>query len=133
MKSVESSLTMSRRSFLVRSATVSGGLMLSICLPNHVFAQKAKKSAAASKGPEVTAWVVINPDDSVIIRVARTEMGQGSFTGLPMLVAEELACDWSKVQAEYASTSEQLRRNRIWGDMLTGGVSVDPQQPRLSP
>ncbi len=131
MKSVESPLPMSRRSFLVRSAAVSGGLMLGVCLPNYVFAQNTKKSATTGKGPEVTAWVVINPDDSVIVRVARTEMGQGSFTGLPMLVAEELACDWSKVQAEYASTSENLRRNRVWGDMLTGGSRSirDSQEP----
>lgn len=121
MKATESLQVMSRRSFLVRSATVGGGLMLGVCLPNQVFAQKEKKAPSAGKGPEVTAWVIINPDDSVVIRVARTEMGQGSFTGLPMLVAEELACDWSKVHAEYASTSEQLRRNRVWGDMLTGG------------
>lgn len=121
MKSAESSLSMSRRSFLVRSAAVSGGLMLGVCLPNQVLAQKDKKASTNGKGPEVTAWVIVNPDDSIVIRVARTEMGQGSFTGLPMLVAEELACDWSKVRAEYASTSEHLRRNRVWGDMLTGG------------
>jgi isoquinoline 1-oxidoreductase beta subunit len=121
MKSTEALHVMSRRSFLVRSATVSGGLMLGVCLPNQVFAGKDKKTSVSGKGPEVTAWVIINSDDSIVIRVARTEMGQGSFTGLPMLVAEELACDWRQVRAEYASTSEQLRRNRVWGDMLTGG------------
>jgi isoquinoline 1-oxidoreductase beta subunit len=78
-------------------------------------------SPEADTSPEVTAWVLIRPDDTIIIRVARVEMGQGSFTGLPMLVAEELGCDWSKVQAEYASTSEHLRRNRIFRTMLTGG------------
>ena len=67
------------------------------------------------------AWVVIQPDDSVIIRVARSEMGQGSFTALPMMVAEELECDWSKVRAEFAPPHENLRRNRVWGDMSTGG------------
>lgn len=121
MKSTESSLSMSRRSFLVRSAAVSGGLMLGVCLPQQVLAQKDKKASPNGQGPEVTAWVIVNLDDSIVIRVARTEMGQGSFTGLTMLVAEELECDWGKVRAEYASTSEHLRRNRVWGDMSTGG------------
>lgn len=118
---MEHSLTMSRRSFLLRSVAIGGGLMLEVYLPTGVFGKEAKPPSGAQKGPEVTAWIIVNPDDTVIIRVARTEMGQGSFTGLPMLVAEELACDWSKVHAEYASTSEHLRRNRIFGEMLTGG------------
>ena len=121
---MEQSLKMSRRSFLLRSAAVGGGLLLEVTLPAYGSAETDTQTAAAessSNAPEVTAWVLVNPDDSVIIRVARVEMGQGSFTGLPMLVAEELGCDWSKVQAEYASTSEHLRRNRIFGNMLTGG------------
>ena len=69
---------------------------------------------------EITAWIVIEPDDTVIIRVAKSEMGQGSFTALPMLVAEELECDWSKVKAEFASPHENRRRNRAWGNMSTG-------------
>src|SRR5574342_89421 len=58
---------------------------------------------------------------SFIIRVARSEMGQGSFTALPMLVAEELECDWNKVKAEYASVAEHLRRNRVYVSFATGG------------
>ena len=68
---------------------------------------------------EITAWIVIKEDDTTIIRVARSEMGQGSFTALPMLVAEELECDWNRVQPEYASPSENLARGRPWGDMVT--------------
>ena len=75
----------------------------------------------SNAAPEITAWIVIEPDDTVIIRVANSEMGQGSFTALPMLVAEELECDWSKVKAEFAPPHENLRRNRVWGDMSTGG------------
>ena len=112
---------MSRRSFLLRSAAVGGGLLLEVTLPKSSVAEAEQASAQAETSPEVTAWVLIRPDDTIIIRVARVEMGQGNFTGLPMLVAEELACDWSKVQAEYASTSEHLRRNRIFHTMLTGG------------
>lgn len=111
----------SRRSFLLRSAAVGGGLLLEVTLPKSSVAEAEQANSQAGTSPEVTAWVLIRPDDTIIIRVARVEMGQGNFTGLPMLVAEELACDWSKVQAEYASTSEHLRRNRIFHTMLTGG------------
>ena len=68
-----------------------------------------------------TAWIVIAPDDWVTIRVARSEMGQGVFTALPMLVAEELGCDWAKVRAEFVPPEENLRRSRAFGDMSTGG------------
>ena len=64
---------------------------------------------------------MIQPDDTVIVRVARSEMGQGALTALPMLVAEELECDWSKVRTEFPRPDENLRRNRIWGDFSTGG------------
>ena len=70
---------------------------------------------------EVNAWIVIHPDDRVVIRIARSEMGQGSYTALAQLVAEELDCDWAKVSAEFASPNEHIRRNRIWGSMSTGG------------
>jgi len=99
--------------------------MLEVCVPTRLLAKDAQESckgcSTTGEGVEVTAWVSIRSDDSIRIRIARTEMGQGSFTGLAMLVAEELECDWSNVHAEYASTSEHLRRNRVWGDMSTGG------------
>ncbi|MEO8040419.1 MAG: molybdopterin cofactor-binding domain-containing protein [Betaproteobacteria bacterium] len=104
----------SRRNFLVASTALGGGLMLGVHLP--VFAQGAESTVA-----EVTHWIVIQPDDTVIIRIARSELGQGSFTGLAMLVAEELECDWDKVQPEYADVNEHVRRNRIFGSMTTGG------------
>ncbi len=104
----------SRRNFLVASTALGGGLMLGVHLP--VFAQDAGSTVA-----EVTHWIVIQPDDTVIIRIARSELGQGSFTGLAMLVAEELECDWDKVQPEYADVNEHVRRNRIFGSMTTGG------------
>ena len=107
----------SRRDFLKVSAAVGGGFALQLTVPAPVFAQ----AAAKAKGPELTAWIVISPDDSVLIRIARSEMGQGSSTGLAMLVAEELECDWKKVRTEFVSTGEQLRRNRVWGSMATGG------------
>src|SRR5689334_17658836 len=83
-----------RRSFLLSTAAIGGGLALGFAIP---FAASAP---GPTEVPEITAWLTIRPDDTVIIRVARSEMGQGSFTALPMLVAEELQCDWRKVTAE---------------------------------
>jgi isoquinoline 1-oxidoreductase subunit beta len=103
----------SRRDFLVKSAAVTGGLVLGIRMPG--LAQ------AAGDATEVTHWVVIQPDDTVVIRIARSELGQGSFTGLAQLVAEELECDWSKVRPEYADVNDHVRRDRIFKDMSTGG------------
>lgn len=71
--------------------------------------------------PELTAWVVVKPDDTVVVRIVRSEMGQGSLTGLAQLVAEELDCDWSKVTTEYPTPGESLARNRVWGNFSTGG------------
>jgi isoquinoline 1-oxidoreductase beta subunit len=105
----------SRRDFLVKSAALTGGLMIGVRLPG------AAEAAQGADAPEVTHWLVIQPDDTVIVRVARSELGQGTFTGTAMLVAEELEADWSKVRAEYADVNEHVRRNRIWGPMSTGG------------
>src|SRR5258706_4898383 len=106
-----------RRDLLKASTAAGGGLALDLCVPTRFLAE----AAAKPRGPELTAWIVVNPDNSVLIRVARSEMGQGSSTGLPMLVAEELECDWKKVRTEFVSTNEQVRRNRVWGSMATGG------------
>src|SRR5918912_315371 len=103
---------LSRRSFLASVGVVGGALALGFDVP---FGR------AAESAPEITAWIVIQPDDTVIIRIAKSEMGQGSFTALAMLVAEELECDWSRVKAEFAPPHENLARNRVWGDMSTGG------------
>src|SRR4051812_37278520 len=105
----------SRRSFLRKVAATGGGLALGFTIP------LAPARAGGGAAPEITAWIVIEPDDTVIIRVARSEMGQGSSTALPMLVAEELECDWAKVRHEFAAPHENLRRRRVWGDMSTGG------------
>ena len=107
----------SRREFLQRSAVAGGGLVLGFHLP----AAFAQKSGGKAGGNEVNAWVVVNPDNSVIIRYARAEMGQGSLTSAPMLVAEELECDWHRVRVEYVSPNEQVRRKRVWGDMAAVG------------
>jgi len=105
-----------RRAFVVSAAAFGGGLALGMDLP---FGPDVVR--AADGAPEVTAWVVIKPDDTVVIRVARSEMGQGSMTGLAQLVAEELECDWSKVSTEFPTPGENLARNRVWGSQFTAG------------
>src|SRR5215475_3062666 len=105
-----------RRCFLRSVAAASGSLALGFDIP---FAAPAHAGTAAA--PEITAWIVIAPDDAVTIGIAKSEMGQGVMTGLAMLVAEELACDWAKVRAEFAAPHDNLARDRVWGDMSTGG------------
>jgi isoquinoline 1-oxidoreductase beta subunit len=82
--------------------------------------QRAANSAQAADAPEVTCWLTIARDDAVTIRVAHSEMGQGALTGLAMLVAEELECDWSKVRPQLVSPTENARRQNAWGDTSTG-------------
>jgi isoquinoline 1-oxidoreductase beta subunit len=109
------SAQVSRRKLLVSGAAVGGGLALGF--PLSALAQKV----LGGEGDEIGAWVVIRPNDDVIIRIARTEMGQGTLTGLAQLVAEELECDWKKVKTEMPTPGQNLARNRIWRDMATGG------------
>lgn len=110
------SIRTDRRDFLVKTAALTGGLALGVRFPGIALA-----ATSNAEGPEVTHWIVIEPDDTVVVRIARSELGQGSFTGLAMLVAEELECDWGKVRAEYADVNDHVRRNRIFGSMSTGG------------
>ncbi|WP_400771577.1 molybdopterin cofactor-binding domain-containing protein [Methylosinus sporium] len=110
------SLSIGRRGFIIGGASLGAGLALGLDIPG------APKGALAAEGaPEVNAWVVVTPDDTVVIRIARSEMGQGSLTGLAQLVAEELECDWSKVTTEYPTPGQSVARNRVWGDFSTGG------------
>ena len=110
---------LSRRQFIIGSAAVSGGLALGFHLPFGIESAAAK--GAADAGSEVNAWVVVKPDDTCVIRIARSEMGQGTLTGLAQLVAEELECDWKKVTTEFITPGQNLARKRIWGEMSTGG------------
>ena len=106
----------SRRSFIIGSAAIGSGLALGMNIP---FGPRVARAADGS--PEVTAWVVIRPDDTVVIRIARSEMGQGTLTGLAQMCAEELECDWSKVTTEYPTPGQSVARKRAWGDFSTGG------------
>src|SRR5580693_7148984 len=108
---------LNRRAFVIGTATVGAGLALGLDIP---FGGPTIVRAADGS-PEVNAWVVIQPDDTVVIRIARSEMGQGTLTGLAQLVAEELECDWSKVTTEFPTPGQSVARKRPWGDFSTGG------------
>ena len=109
-------VNISRRRFLIGASAAGAGLSLGLHLPAG-----ADEARPEGQTPEVNAWVVIEPDDTVIIRIARSEMGQGTLTGLAQLVAEELECDWSKVTTEYPTPGESLARGQVWGSFSTGG------------
>ncbi|ABI77062.1 putative isoquinoline 1-oxidoreductase, beta subunit [Hyphomonas neptunium ATCC 15444] len=109
---------LSRRAFII--ATGATGLaigVLAACAPST----RESDAPDGPPPPEVNAWVHIGTDDVVTIRIARSEMGQGTLTGLAQLVAEELECDWAKVRTEYPTPGQNLARDRVWGDFLTGG------------
>jgi isoquinoline 1-oxidoreductase subunit beta len=113
---MEKNLKLSRRDFIVGSAAIAGGgLALGLNVP---FAHAEATFADAN---QVNLWVAIKPDDTCVIRVARSEMGQGTLTGLAQLVAEELECDWSKVTTEGVTPGQNLASKRAWGEMGTGG------------
>ena len=107
----------SRRHFVVGSAAASGGLALGFHVPFGTKPAAAQGTAPA----QVNIWVAIKPDDTCVIRVTRSEMGQGTITGLAQLVAEELECDWKKVAVESITPGRNLASKRAWGDMSTGG------------
>jgi isoquinoline 1-oxidoreductase subunit beta len=102
-----------RRTFIISSAAAAGGLCLGFRIPTAF--------ADAVSQPEVNAWVVIKPDETVVIRIARSEMGQGTATGLAQMVAEELECDWSKVTFEFPTPGQSAARNHVWGSFFTAG------------
>ena len=100
--------SLNRRDFIGAAA---GSLVVGF--PLHAMAQ--------GTAPEINAWVVVQPDERVIIRIARSEMGQGTLTGLAQLVADELDCAWNQVTTEYPTPGQNLARNRVWGNFSTGG------------
>jgi isoquinoline 1-oxidoreductase beta subunit len=113
---------LSRRRFIVTALTAVGGLAIGIAPAEAGPIAAQPWSPEASDPREFNAWLVIEPDDTIVIRYPRSEMGQGSFTALPMMVAEELEADWSKVRAEFASANRNLRENLVYGkDMSSVG------------
>ena len=116
-------INVSRREFIVNSTALGAGFSLGLSLPfasRTAFAAEGATAQVLSE-PEVNAWVVIQEDDTVVIRIARSEMGQGTLTGLAQMVAEELECDWSKVTTEYPTPGQNLARDKVWRSFSTGG------------
>jgi isoquinoline 1-oxidoreductase subunit beta len=129
--------TLTRRHFLLTATSAAGGFMIGIgATPRRaqattVTAQPWNDDNASSPN-EIDAWIAIDPDDSILIRYQRSEMGQGSMTALPMIITEELQCDWSKVRIEYASPNRNIRQNKVYGDMFSNGSrSVRASQKKM--
>jgi isoquinoline 1-oxidoreductase beta subunit len=129
--------TLSRRHFIITAATAAGGFMIGIgATPRPAQAATVPgqpwNDDNAYAANEVDAWIAIDPDDSILIRYQRSEMGQGSMTALPMMIAEELQCDWSKVRIEYASPNRNLREKNVYGPMFShGSQSVRASQKKM--
>jgi isoquinoline 1-oxidoreductase subunit beta len=128
---------LTRRHFIVTATSAAGGLMVgigaapAIAEAATVVAQPWNEDNAYAAN-EIDAWIAIDPDDSILIRYQRSEMGQGSMTALPMIITEELLCDWSKVRIEYASPNRNIRQNKVYGDMFSNGSrSVRASQKRM--
>jgi isoquinoline 1-oxidoreductase subunit beta len=116
--------SISRRQFVVSSASLAGGLAISVALPGMADAASIAAQPFGVEGAtpgEINAFLVIDPDGGILIRSPHNEMGQGAITALPMIVAEELECDWSKVKVEYASPARNLRDHNVYGPMATVG------------
>ena len=116
---------LARRDFIIKGTLVGGGLMLGIgAIPDLAYAAGAQydpNTPTKFGDDEVNAWVSIAPDETVYIRIARSEMGQGTRTGLAQLVTEELECNWKKVKTQSATPWQSLTRKRVWGEHGTGG------------
>src|ERR1700728_4340715 len=117
MRGIGVTSTLNRRDFILAVASAAGGLVIGIGV-----APSSADAAVISTQPwsdneyaphEIDAWIAIDPDDSILIRYQRSEMGQGSMTALPMIITEELQCDWSKVRIEYASSNRSVREKRV--------------------
>ena len=112
MSPLNTPVGMGRRHFLQVTSATTAGLSLGFFVPER---------ASAANAPQLNVWIEIEPDDTIVIRYARAEMGQGSMTSAPMIIAEELDADWKKVRVEYATAHENLRTKRAYGDMASVG------------
>ena len=129
--------TLSRRHFILTAATAAGGFVIGVgAMPRAGGAATVGMAPGSDENAyspnDIDAWIAIDPDDSILIRYQRSEMGQGSMTALPMMIAEELQCDWSKVRIEYASPNRNLRENKVYGPMFShGSMSVRTSQKKV--
>lgn len=112
------SATLSRRNFLVKTALAGGGLVLSLSLP---FGESKSSSAATF---EPNAFIRIGPDGEVVLTMPYVEMGQGTYTSIPMLIAEELEVGLDQVRLEHAPPNEKLYANPLLGVQATGNSNA---------
>ena len=120
-----------RREFLVATAAVGGGMGLALYLSDARAAEETAGGRVNSRpwlsptdgGVEVNPWIVIDPNDRVLIRVNQSELGQGVLTSNAMMICEELECDWSKVQSVYADPNRHIRQNNVYDHLHTGASS----------
>src|SRR6476660_4184254 len=127
------STDVTRREFLATVAAAHGAFVLGFWMPDKAQAQTpvARPSGASwyeePATPEVNAWIVVAPDETVTIRIAQTELGQGVWTSNAMMVAEELQCDWGKVRPQYASANRDAREKAPeWTLKVPGNGATDP-------
>jgi isoquinoline 1-oxidoreductase beta subunit len=118
--SVRPAADLSRRNFLRASAMASGGLLLSLSLP---FASRESK-AQSSDSFEPNAFIRIGGDGQIVLTMLYVEMGQGTYTSIPMLIAEELEVDLKRVRLEHAPPNEQLYMNPLLGVQATGNSNA---------
>jgi isoquinoline 1-oxidoreductase beta subunit len=121
-----------RREFLATLAAAHGAFVLGFWVPQRANAQTQITPGAVwyeePASPEINAWIVISPDDTVTVRIAQTELGQGVWTSNAMMVCEELQCDWSKVRPQYASANRDARENAPeWTLNVPGQGATDPK------
>jgi isoquinoline 1-oxidoreductase beta subunit len=122
---------LSRRELLSATATAAGALVVGFWMPPSAGAQIISPEGATwAIDPairEINAWVVVAPDETVTIRIAQTELGQGVWTSNAMMVCEELQCDWSKVQPQYASANRDGKEMAPeWTIHVPGKGATDP-------
>ena len=123
---MRASSDLTRRGFLKSSAAVGGGLVVGFFVPTgmrRLLAQEAPAASAAAKLPAANAFLRIAPDESVTVLLAHSEMGQGIWTTLPMLVNEELGADWSRIRVEHAPAAP-VYAHAVFGIQMTGGSST---------
>jgi len=113
-------IALSRRELLRRSLLSGAGLFVAFHVPRKAG---AVPQPAAKQLPDPNAFVRVAPDESVTVLLAHSEMGQGIWTGLAMLIAEELDCDWSKIRVEHAPAAP-VYAHPAFGMQMTGGSTT---------
>lgn len=119
-------LNISRRTFIKSTALMAGGLVIAFTIPQakrFLLSEAAAAEGEAGKLPAPNAFLRIGTDNTITVILAHSEMGQGIWTTLPMLIAEELDADWSKIKVEHGPAAPQYAHT-AYGLQITGGSST---------